>query len=273
MREQIYDLKARTYIMGIINLTPDSFSKDGIYGKENYIDLALRQAEEMITAGADFLDLGAESTRPGAEKISEDEEAKRVLPVLKELAKVVSVPISIDTYKPALAEGALNIGATIINDIWGLQAPDDPERRMAKVAAAAKCPVIIMHNKREPGYDFLVKEVIESLEKSITIALDNEVEAGKIIIDPGVGFGKTYQDNLQILHNLEQLQVLGKPILLGISRKSVIGLTLDLPVEERLEGTIAANLWGVSKGANILRVHDVKAVTRAVRMYDAINKA
>lgn len=270
---RIYDLKARTYIMGIINLTPDSFSDDGLYGKPNYIDLALQQAEEMIAVGADFLDLGAESTRPGSEMVPEAEERERILPVLKELVRGVSVPISVDTYKPALAEAALNEGASIINDIWGLQSPDDPERRMAKVAAAAKCPVIIMHNQKEPGYRFLMKEIIEGLNKSIEIAVEHGVGIEQIIIDPGIGFGKTYQDNLQVLQNLDQLRVIGRPILLGTSRKSVIGKALDLSVEERLEGTIAANMWGVAKGACILRVHDVQAITRAVRMYEAIIKA
>ena len=270
---RIYDLTVRTYIMGIINLTPDSFSDDGLYGKPNYIDLALKQAEEMIAAGADFLDLGAESTRPGSEMVPEEEESKRILPVVKELARAVTVPIAVDTYKPAVAEAALNQGASIINDIWGLQSPDDPERRMAKVAAAAKCPVIIMHNQKEPGYRFLMKELIEGLNKSIAIAVEHGVGIGQIIIDPGIGFGKTYQDNLQVLQNLDQLRVIGRPVLLGTSRKSVIGKTLDLPVEERLEGTIAANLWGVAKGVQILRVHDVQAITRAVRMYEAIIKA
>lgn len=268
-----YDLKARAHIMGIINLTPDSFSYDGLYGQAGYIDLALKQAEEMVAAGADFLDLGGESTRPGAEKVSADEEAKRLLPVLKELTRAVSVPISVDTYKPAVAEAALEMGAVMINDIWGLRSPDDPEGRMAQVAASAKCPVILMHNREEPEYRFLMKEIIESLEKSIEIALAHGVDFEQIIIDPGIGFGKTYHHNLQTLQNLDQLRVLGRPILLGTSRKSVIGLTLDLPVEERLEGTIAANLWGVAKGANVLRVHDVKAATRAVRMYEAIANA
>ena len=271
--KRIYDLKARTYIMGIINLTPDSFSDDGLYGRPNYIDLALQQAEEMIAAGADFLDLGAESTRPGSEMVPEEEERRRILPVLKELARGVSVPISVDTYKPALAEAALNQGASIINDIWGLQAPDDPERRMAKVVAAAKCPVIIMHNQKGPGYRFLIKEIIEGLDKSIEVAVGHGVGMEQIIIDPGIGFGKTYQDNLQVLQNLDQLRVIGRPLLLGVSRKSVVGKALDLPVEERLEGTIAANMWGVSKGAQILRVHDVQAITRAVRMYEAIIRA
>lgn len=273
IQDRNYDLTARTYMMGIINLTPDSFSQDGLYGQKSYIDLALKQALEMVADGADFIDLGAESTRPGAEQITEEEERKRLLPVLKELVRGVSVPISVDTYKPGLAEAALNMGASIINDIWGLQSPDDPERRMAKVAAAAKCPVIVMHNQTNPTYRFLMKEIIKSLKTSTMIALENGVDPGQIIIDPGIGFGKTYQDNLKVLHNLDQLCVLGMPILLGVSRKSLIGLTLELPVEERLEGTIAANLWGISKGANIIRVHDVKAVTRAVRMYDAITKA
>jgi dihydropteroate synthase len=259
--------------MGIINLTPDSFSQDGLYGRKDYIDSVLKQGGEMVAAGVDFLDLGAESTRPGAEQISEEEEAKRILPVIKELVRAVSVPISVDTYKPSIAEAALNMGASIINDIWGLQSTDDPDRRMAKLAATAQCPVIIMHNRKKPDYRFLMKEIIESLQESINIALENGVDPGQIIIDPGIGFGKTYQDNLKVLQNLDQLQVLGKPILLGISRKSTIGLTLGLPVAERLEGTIAANLWGISKGANIIRVHDVKAVKRAVKMYDAISKA
>lgn len=266
-------MKDHTYIMGIINLTPDSFSNDGLLGEKNYTDLALKQAEEMIAAGADFLDLGAESTRPGAALVSEGQEAERLLPVVEEMAKLSSVPISVDTYKPAIAEKALKLGASIINDIWGLQSPNDPERRMARVAAAAKCPLIIMHNRNEPKYDFLMKEVVEFFQKSITIAEENGVDPGQIIIDPGIGFGKTYQQNLEVLNKLDQLQVLGRPILLGTSRKSVIGLTLDLPVEERLEGTIATNLWGISKGANILRVHDVKALKRAVKMYDAIIKA
>ena len=273
VRGRTYDLRARTYIMGIINLTPDSFSNDGLYGKSNYIDLALKQAAEMIAAGADFLDLGAESTRPGSEVVPEEEESKRILPVLKELVRGAKVPISVDTYKPALAEEALNQGASIINDIWGLQSPEDPERRMAKVAAAAKSPVIIMHNREQPGYRFLMKEIIADLNQSIGIALEQGISIEQIIIDPGIGFGKTHQDNLQVLQNLDQLRVIGRPILLGASRKSVIGKALDLPVEERLEGTIAANLWSVAKGANILRVHDVQAITRAVRMYDAISKA
>jgi dihydropteroate synthase len=268
-----YQLLTKTYVMGIINLTPDSFSKDGLYSKENYIDLALQQAVQMVADGVDFLDIGAESSRPGAPQVEETEEERRLLPVIKELVKAVDVPISVDTYKADIAEKAVELGVSMINDIWGLQAPDDPGYRMAQVAAEAGVPVIIMHNKREnPGYRFLLKEIIESLDDSISIALNQGIKSEQILIDPGIGFAKTCQDNLQILRNLDQLKILGRPILLGVSRKSVIGLTLDLPVEERLEGTIASVIWGISKGANIMRVHDVKAVSRAIRMCDAIRQ-
>lgn len=267
---QMYDFHSRTYIMGIINLTPDSFSGDGIYSKTNFIDEALSQAERMIAAGADFLDVGAESTRPKAAGVSETEEEERLLPVIRQLIPACKVPISIDTYKPGVAEKAINLGAAIINDIWGLKAPDDPQRRMARVAAEAKVPVIIMHNKTEPVYANIMNEIRASLADSIQIATEAGLPVERIIIDPGIGFGKTYQDNLTVLHRLDELQSLGRPVLLGTSRKSVVGLTLDLPVTERLEGTIATCIWGITKGANILRVHDVKAVSRAARMCDAI---
>jgi dihydropteroate synthase len=256
--------------MGIINITPDSFSKDGLYHKTNYIDLALEQAEQMVIDGADFLDVGAESTRPGAIAVSEGEEIARLLPLIKELVRNVRLPISVDTYKPIVAEEALNAGASIINDIWGLQAPGDLEHQMAMIIAEAKVPVIIMHNKTNPGYGFLMKEIIDSLSRSIEIACQSGIDLEKIIVDPGIGFAKSYQDNLYILQNLDQLKILGRPILLGASRKSVVGLTLDLPVNERLEGTIATSIWGIAKGANILRVHDILAHSRAVKMCDAI---
>jgi dihydropteroate synthase len=267
---QMYDLYSRTYIMGILNLTPDSFSGDGVYAKPKFIDEALRQAEQMIADGADFLDVGAESTRPKAERVSEAEEKARLLPVLKELIPVCKVPVSIDTYKSGVAEKALELGAAIINDIWGLKAPDDPEHRMARVAAEAKIPVIIMHNKPEPVYENIMQEIRVSLAQSIHIAMESGLSVDQIIIDPGIGFGKTYQDNLTVLKRLDELQSLGRPMLLGTSRKSVVGLTLNLPVDERLEGTLATCIWGIGKGANILRVHDVKAVSRAARMCDAI---
>jgi len=266
----LYDLRQKTHIMGIINITPDSFSKDGLYHKTNYIDLALEQAEQMVIDGADFLDVGAESTRPGAIAVSEGEEIARLLPLIKELVRNVRLPISVDTYKPIVAEEALNAGASIINDIWGLQAPGDLEHQMAMIIAEAKVPVIIMHNKTNPGYGFLMKEIIDSLSRSIEIACQSGIDLEKIIVDPGIGFAKSYQDNLYILQNLDQLKILGRPILLGASRKSVVGLTLDLPVNERLEGTIATSIWGIAKGANILRVHDILAHSRAVKMCDAI---
>ena len=256
--------------MGIINITPDSFSKDGLYAKENYIDRALTQAEQMVRDGADFLDVGAESTRPGYRKLDAGEEEKRLLPVIRELSGAVKVPLSVDTYKPEVAEKALNLGAAIVNDIWGLQSPDDPGRRMAQVAAKAEAPVIVMHNRTEPGYDCLMNDMIGWLGQSFAIAAAAGIRSERLIVDPGIGFGKTYEDNLKALRDLAALKVLGKPILLGTSRKSVIGLTLDLPVEQRLAGTIASAVWGMMRGAAIIRVHDVREVTRAIRMGEAI---
>ncbi len=268
-----YDWK-RPYIMGIINLTPDSFSGDGIYGKDtSFVDAALKQAAEMIAAGADFLDVGAESTRPGAAQISTEEEKARLIPIIKELAHSFSVPISVDTYKAAVAAQALEAGAALINDVWGLQSPEDPQRLMAKLAAAAGVPVILMHNQRESEYQSFLPEVISFLQESLRIAAEAGIAEEKIILDPGVGFGKKYQHNLLVLKHLEKFKILGKPLLLGTSRKSFIGLTLDLSVSERLEGSVATNLWGTIKGANIVRVHDVQAVARAIRMGEKIEKA
>jgi dihydropteroate synthase len=273
IKDQIYDCAARTYVMGIINLTPDSFSKDGLYREADWIEAALGQARQMVADGADFLDVGAESTRPGSKPLPESEEAQRLFPVLQKLVEAVPVPISVDTYKPSIAARALELGATIINDIWGLNAPDDSQRQMAQVVAKAEATVVIMHHQAQPGYQDLLRDVITFLENSIQIAVKAGIDPGRIIVDPGIGgggFGKTQHDNLLLLQQLERLQILERPILLGTSRKSVIGTTLNLPVEDRLEGTIATNVWGVVKGANIVRVHDVKAVGRAVRMCDAI---
>lgn len=273
IKDQLYDGAARTYVMGIINLTPDSFSQDGLYPKSAWIENALCQARQMVADGADFLDVGAESTRPGAAPLPESEEAKRLFPVLRELVKAVSVPISVDTYKPGIAARALEFGAAIINDIWGLNASEDPHHQMAQVVADAQATVIVMHHQAQPGYQDLIGEVIKFLENSIEIAIRAGVDLERIIVDPGIGgggFGKTQHDNLLLLQQLDRLQILGRPILLGTSRKSVIGTALDLPVTDRLEGTIATNVWGVAKGANIVRVHDVKAISRAVRMCDAI---
>lgn len=265
-----YDLSKKALVMGIINITPDSFSQDGLYQDSNFIEKALRQGEKMIADGAELLDIGAESTRPGAAYVGEEEEERRLLPVIKELAAAFKIPISVDTYKPGIAEKALNCGAKIINDIWGLKSPEDPEHRMAKLVADSKAPVIIMHNQAQPGYQHLMREVIDSLAESIEIARTAGAEVGQIIVDPGIGFGKTYQDNLAVMNQLELLKILGCPILLGTSRKSMIGVALDLPVEERLEGTLATVVWGIAKGVGIVRVHDVQAAVRAVKMCDAI---
>jgi dihydropteroate synthase len=269
IKDQIYDF-SRTYVMGIINITPDSFSRDGLYPESRYVENAISQAQTMIAAGADFLDVGAESTRPGALPVSAAEEGRRIFPVLQELIRVVTVPISVDTYKPEIAAQAIELGAAMINDIWGLKTLGDSGLRMAELIARAQVPLIVMHNQAQPGYQHLIRDVIASLNESIDIASRAGIEPRKIIIDPGIGFGKTVHDNLKLLQNLQQLKVLGKPILLGTSRKSVIGKVLDLPVEERLEGTIATNVWGVANGANIVRVHDVQAISRAIRMCDAI---
>jgi dihydropteroate synthase len=273
VKERIYDCAAHTYVMGIVNLTPDSFSQDGLYRKADWIERALLQARQMVDDGADFLDIGAESTRPDSEPLSEAEEAKRLFPVLQELVKEIKVPISVDTYKPGIAARALELGAAIINDIRGLNSPSDPGRQMARVVADAKATVVVMHHQAQPGYQDLIRDVIGFLENSLAIATKAGVEPERIIVDPGIGggsFGKTQHDNLLLLQQLDRFHILGRPILIGTSRKSVIGKALDLPVTERLEGTIATNVWGVAKGADIVRVHDVKAMSRAVRMCDAI---
>lgn len=268
-----YYLDSKTYVMGIINLTPDSFSSDGLYSRSNYIDLAVQQAREMVDAGADFLDIGAESTRPGGPVVDEAEEARRLLPALRELVSAVKVPFSVDTYKPHIAEQALNQGVAMLNDIWGLLSPEDPEWRMARIAGDSGVPVIVMHNAEKNVYQDLMPELIARLQESIQVALHHGVREEQIIVDPGVGFVKSQQDNLQVIRDLDRLKVLRRPVLLGTSRKSVIGNALDLPVTERLEGTIATTVWGVIKGANIVRVHDVKAIVRATRMCDAIATA
>ncbi len=268
-----YDWQAKTYVMGIINLTPDSFSADGLYRENDYIAAAVQRAEQMVADGADLLDIGAESTRPGGGAVEQAEEERRLLPALKELAAAVKVPLSVDTYKPEVAEKALNLGAAIINDIWGLKSPADRTGRMAKLVAESKAPVVVMHNQERTGYKHRMREIIDSLADSMELALRAGADFEQLIVDPGVGFAKDYQDNLVVLNDLDQLKVLGAPILLGTSRKSVIGLTLDLPVAERLEGSLAAAVWGIARGANIIRVHDVKETVRAVKICDAIRWA
>ncbi len=269
-----FDFRKQTYIMGILNLTPDSFSGDGVYreGKitlEKIVDIA----EKMQEDGADIIDVGGESTRPYAKKISQQEEEHRIVPVIKKLAKVLKIPISIDTYKSSVAKKALDNGASLVNDITALNGDKD----MAKLIAKYKVGVVLMHMKgtprtmqKNPTYKCLIGEIITALSKSIEKALKAGIDKNKIIIDPGIGFGKTTLHNLVILNNLNELKVLGHSILIGVSRKSFIGNILDLSVNECLLGTSACVSVAIIKGANILRVHDVAQIKQVVRMVDAI---
>lgn len=256
-------IKGHTYVMGILNVTPDSFS-DG--GKYNTIDQALYHAEKMIGEGADMLDIGGESTRPGYTQISAEEEIERISTVIEKVKSVFDVPVSVDTYKSEVARAGIAAGADMINDIWGLKY--DPG--MAGVIARENITCCLMHNRRETVYENYMEEVLRDLEESLNIARYAGIADEKIILDPGVGFGKSYENNLEIIDRLEMLHCLGYPILLGTSRKSVIGLTLDLPPTERVEGTIVTSVYAVLKGAMFVRVHDVKENVRAIRMAEAL---
>ena len=253
----------RTYVMGVINLTPDSFSGDGLVG---HTEEALNRAMEFELGGADIIDVGAHSTRPGHMILSDDEELSRLLPVLNTIVSRVKVPVSVDTYKSSIAKEALGVGVSIINDVWGLKADD----KIAEVAAEFRVPVILMHNQPTTEYNDLVADVLESLKASVDQALQAGVSHDNIIIDPGIGFGKTADHNLEILRRLREFRVLGFPLLVGTSRKSTIGLVLDQPVDQRLEGTAATVALSVAGGADIVRVHDVKEMVRVVKMSDAI---
>jgi len=279
------DLDKKTYIMGIINLTPDSFSGDGLLNQAEVEDAVLEQAFRFVKDGTDVLDLGAESTRPGASKLDASEELERILPTLSLIRKELpDILISVDTYKSEIARACLGRGADIINDVWGFQY--DPG--MAAVVAEFDATAVLMHN-RESGaravssdlggcyedvdYEDIVSEVRDWLMKSVEIAQIAGVGDDKIILDPGIGFGKTIDQNLYLLKHLDALLELDFPILLGVSRKGFIGHTLNLPQGERLEGSLAANAWGMMMGASILRVHDVKETVRLARMLDAIRNA
>ena len=253
----------RTYVMGIINLSPDSFSGDGL-GTDipAIVDQAMRFQEE----GADFLDVGAESTRPGSTPIDPDQEIRLLMPALEALSQVAKVPISVDTYKSDVARQALSSGADIINDVWGLKA--DPA--LAEVAAEAGAPLILMHNQRTRRYNQLLPDILGSLSQSVETAVSSGVQPENIVLDPGIGFGKTPDHNLAILRQLREFKDLGFPMLVGTSRKSTIGFVLDLPVEDRLEGTAATVALSIAGGADIVRVHDVKEMVRVCRMSDAI---
>ncbi|NIM97464.1 MAG: dihydropteroate synthase [candidate division Zixibacteria bacterium] len=267
------DLSSRTHLMGILNVTPDSFSDGGRFFKS---EDAVRQGMKMAEEGADLIDVGGESTRPGSDPLPKEEELSRVIPVISSLVKKTDIPISIDTYKADVARQALDAGAQMINDISALWF--DPE--MKKVVREFQVPVVLMHIKgtpknmqKDPSYEDVIPEITEYLKQSIEIAQDGGIDRHKIIIDPGIGFGKRLQDNLNILKNLKEFSILKCPILIGVSRKSFIGKILDLPVEERLEGSLAALAAAVMNGANIVRVHDVKQSKRVAGVADAILRA
>lgn len=262
VRDKEIEIGKRTYIMGILNMTPDSFS-DG--GKYNTLEKGMERALKMIEDGADIIDVGGESSRPGYKPVTAEEELRRINDIVKKLREVNTI-VSVDTMKSKVAEESLKNGAHIINDIWGLQR--DPD--MAKVVADYGAGVVIMHNKDVAEYDDVLKDVISFLEKSIDIALKAGIKEENIMIDPGIGFGKTLEHNLTLMKRLDELKVLGFPILLGTSRKSMIGHVLKLDVNERVEGTAATVAIGISKGADIVRVHDVKEMARVAKMTDAM---
>ena len=274
---------ARTYVMGIINVTPDSFSGDGLLSQKDFPQKALEQALQFKKSGVDILDIGAESTRPGATPVDEQEEIERLLPVIRILVKArLGIPISLDTYKAPVAKAGLEAGVDWINDIWGFKA--DPQ--MAAVANKSGTPVILMHNRSQPTtpqlsaqlagyplgtvYQDLLKDVKQELLQSVALAHGAGIQDNLIILDPGIGFGKTVEQNRLLIARLDEIRALGYPVLLGPSRKSFIGRTLDLPPDQRLEGTLAAAGVGILRGADIIRVHDVDAMVRFARMLDAI---
>jgi dihydropteroate synthase len=273
-RGKVLDLSGRTRVMGILNVTPDSFSDGGLYA---HTDKALAHAREMAAAGADIIDIGGESTRPGARPLSEEEELHRIIPVIERLSTELALPVSVDTYKATVAKKAFEAGASIVNDISGLRFSPD----MARVAADFGAAVVIMHIKgtprdmqRDPVYSDVVREVMSYLDEGIDIAVKAGVDREKVLIDPGIGFGKTLEHNLTILDRLDELRGLGRPIVLGTSRKKFIGAVLDIPVpEQRVDGTAATVALGIERGASVVRVHDVKRMAQVARMTDAILKS
>jgi len=258
-----FQTQGHTYVMGILNVTPDSFS-DG--GRWNDRDAALRHVETMIGEGADVIDVGGESTRPGYTQLSCEEEIARVIPVIEAIKSNFDIPISLDTYKGAVAEAGIHAGADMINDIWGLKYDD----KIAGVICESGLPCCLMHNRKIAEYADFMQDVAADLAETIQLAGRAGISDDKIILDPGVGFAKSYEQNLEIINCLEQLKVLGYPLLLGCSRKSVIGLTLDLPAAERLEGTLVTTVMAAMKGCMFVRVHDVKENVRAIKMAEAI---
>ncbi|HEX9387311.1 MAG TPA: dihydropteroate synthase [Anaerolineales bacterium] len=290
----IFNWGSRTFVMGILNVTPDSFSGDGILalpkehrddesGAAGEVEAAIHQARDFLANGADILDVGGESTRPGSQPVNADDEMERVLPVIEAIAKEFpDALISIDTYKAKVAEAAFKAGAQILNDVWALRA--DPE--LAPLAAAFRVPVILMHNRSNPAsvevraqlgnayigstYENLMEDVKRELLVSVELAVKAAIEETRIVLDPGIGFGKTREHNLELINRLDEIRALGYPVLLGPSRKSFIGFTLDLPADQRVEGTAATVAVGITRGADIIRVHDVKEMARVAKMTDAI---
>jgi dihydropteroate synthase len=258
-------IKKKTLIMGILNITPDSFS-DG--GKFDELETAVYRAKQLIDDGADIIDIGGESTRPKAIMVDEAEELRRVIPVIKAVASAVDVPISIDTYKAEVAKQAVEAGASILNDVWGAKW----DQEMARVAASFQVPIILTHNREKAVYSDLMNEVITDLNESISICLEAGVPKDHLILDPGIGFAKSYEENMEVMRNLDQIVGMGYPVLLGTSRKSIIAKTLNLPVDERMEGTGATICYGIIKGCHMMRVHDVKEMTRMSKMMDALIK-
>ena len=280
---QIFNWGARTYVMGILNVTPDSFSGDGLMSSGDILEQSVRQAEHFLRHYADILDVGGESTRPGSQTVTADEELERVIPVIQALRKnFPDAIISIDTYKAKVAEAGFKAGAHILNDVWALRA--DPE--LAAVAKAFNAPVILMHNRSNPAsvevrenlgnayigseYEDLIEDVKRELLMSVDIAKKAGIAEKQIILDPGIGFGKKREHNLELINRLNEIRALGYPVLLGPSRKSFIGFTLDLPADDRVEGTAAAIAVGITRGADIIRVHDVKEMSRVAKMTDAL---
>lgn len=271
MKEQMmiggkeFVLKGHTYIMGILNVTPDSFSDGGSY---TTLDKALKQTERMIEEGASIIDIGGESTRPGYTLLADEEEISRVTPVIQAVKERFDIPVSVDTYKSGVAKAAIEAGADLINDIWGLKY--DPE--LAGIIGKSGLPCCLMHNRKAPEYNHFMTDCLNDLKDTLKLAEAGGIEKDKIILDPGVGFGKTCEHNLIVMKHLEAFRELGYPVLLGTSRKSMIGLTLDLPVNERVEGTLVTTVMGVMAGMSFVRVHDVEANSRAIRMAEAILK-
>ena len=260
---QEFDTSAHTYVMGILNMTPDSFS-DG--GKWNQTDAALRHVQQMIAEGADVIDVGGESTRPGYKTVSDEEEIARVVPIIEKMKSEFPVPVSLDTYKSAVAAAGIQAGADMINDIWGLR----HDAGMAALIAKNRVACCLMHNRKEAAGTEFMEMLLSELGESVRIAENAGIARERILLDPGVGFGKTYEQNLHVIHDMEKLHMFGYPLLLGASRKSVVGLTLDLPVEERMEGTLVTTVFAVMKHYSFVRVHDVKEHVRAIRMAEAV---